>query len=91
VENIAIGHEAVAECAVVGIPHPKWEERPLLLVVLKEGHSLTPEAMQDYLADKIVKWWMPDEVLFVDELPHTSTGKLLKRQLRDDYSNQYTR
>lgn len=89
VENIAIGQDAVAECAVVGVPHPKWDERPLLLVVLKEGHSLTKQEMLDYLADKIVKWWMPDEVLFVDELPHTPTGKLLKRELRDQYQDVY--
>lgn len=90
VENIAIGHDAVAECAVVGVPHPKWDERPLLLVVLNPGASLTKEAMLEYLADKIVKWWMPDEVLFVEELPHTPTGKLLKRQLRDQYQSVYT-
>lgn len=90
VENIAIGHDAVAECAVVGVPHPKWDERPLLLVVLSPGTSLTKEQMLEYLADKIVKWWMPDEVLFVDELPHTPTGKLLKRELRDQYQAVYT-
>ncbi|AUM13536.1 long-chain fatty acid--CoA ligase [Ketobacter alkanivorans] len=89
VENIAIGQEAVAECAVVGVPHPKWDERPLLLVIVKEGHSLTKEEMLDYLSDKIVKWWMPDEVLFVDELPHTPTGKLLKRELRDQFQDVY--
>jgi len=91
VENIAIGQEAVAECAVVGVPHPKWDERPLLLVIVKEGHSLTKEEMLDYLSDKIVKWWMPDEVLFVDELPHTPTGKLLKRELRDQFQDVYTK
>ncbi|MDY6921846.1 MAG: long-chain fatty acid--CoA ligase [Pseudomonadota bacterium] len=90
VENIAIGHDAVAECAVVGVPHPKWDERPLLLVVLEPGASLTREEMLEYLADKVVKWWLPDEVLFVDELPHTPTGKLLKRQLRDQYQGQYS-
>lgn len=89
VENIAIGQEAVAECAVVGVPHPKWDERPLLLVVVKEGHSLTKDEMLGYLEDKIVKWWMPDEVLFVQELPHTPTGKLLKRELRDQYQDVY--
>lgn len=89
VENIAIGHPAVAECAVVGIPHPKWDERPLLLVVKKPGHDVTKEQMLDFLADKIVKWWMPDEVLFVNELPHTPTGKLLKRDLRETYKSVY--
>ena len=74
----------------MGVPHPKWDERPLLLVVKKEGSSLDKETMLAYLSDKIVKWWMPDEVLFVDELPHTPTGKLLKRTLRDQYQTLFT-
>jgi fatty-acyl-CoA synthase len=90
VENIAVGHPAVAECAVVGVPHPKWDERPLLLVVKKPGHEVTKEQMLEFLSDKIVKWWMPDEVLFVTELPHTPTGKLLKRDLRETYRDVYT-
>lgn len=90
VENVAMGCKGVAECAVVGVPHPKWDERPLLLVVKEDGSSLTKEGMLEFLTDKIVKWWMPDEVLFVDELPHTPTGKLLKRELRDQYQDVYT-
>ena len=90
VENIALGQDDVVECAVVGVPHPKWDERPLLLVVKKERSSLDKETMLAYLSDKIVKWWMPDEVLFVDELPHTPTGKLLKRTLRDQYQTLFT-
>ncbi len=89
VENIAVGHPAVAECAVVGVPHPKWDERPLLLVVKKPGQDVTREQMLEFLADKIVKWWMPDEVLFVNELPHTPTGKLLKRDLRETFKDVY--
>lgn len=89
VENIAVGHPAVAECAVVGVPHPKWDERPLLLVVKKAGQDVTREQMLAFLADKIVKWWMPDEVLFVQELPHTPTGKLLKRDLRETFKDVY--
>lgn len=89
VENVAIGLDGIAECAVVGIPHPKWDERPLLLVVAEADANLTKEAVLEYLQDKIVKWWMPDEVLFVDELPHTPTGKLLKRELRDQYQQLY--
>lgn len=89
VENIAVGHPAVAECAVVGVPHPKWDERPLLLVVKKPGHELSKEQMLTFLSDKIVKWWLPDEVLFVDELPHTPTGKLLKRDLRETFKDVY--
>jgi len=84
-ENIAIGHPCVAECAVVGVPHPKWDERPLLLVVCKEGQSPTKAEILAFLEPQIAKWWLPDEVLFVESLPHTATGKLLKRQLRDDY------
>jgi fatty-acyl-CoA synthase len=84
-ENLAVGHPAVAECAVIGVPHPKWDERPLLLVVKKEGQEVSRQDMLAFLEGKIAKWWMPDEVLFVKSLPHTATGKLLKRQLRDDY------
>ncbi len=89
VENAVMGHPAVAECAVVGIPHPKWDERPLLLVVRKPGQSVEKDEILSYLAGKVAKWWLPDQVLFVDELPHTPTGKLLKRQLRDDYHGLY--
>jgi fatty-acyl-CoA synthase len=89
VENIAMGHPAIAECAVVGVPHPKWDERPLLLVVAKPGEQTSKQDILAYLADRVVKWWLPDEVLLVDELPHTPTGKLLKRQLRDDYQSVY--
>ena len=84
-ENLAVGHPAGAECAVIGVPHPKWDERPLLLVVKKEGQEVSRQDMLAFLEGKIAKWWMPDEVLFVKSLPHTATGKLLKRQLRDDY------
>ncbi len=89
VENIVMSHPAVAECAVVGIPHPKWDERPLLLIVTKDGMRADKRGILDFLADKIAKWWMPDEVVFVEELPHTPTGKLLKRQLRDEYQSLY--
>ena len=91
IENIAIGYEGISECAVVGVPHPKWDERPLLLVVKDQGADLTKESILAFLSDKIVKWWMPDEVLFVEELPHTPTGKLLKRDLRDQYHDVYTK
>lgn len=89
VENIAVGHPAVAECAVVGVPHPKWDERPLLLVVKKPGQTVSREEMLAFLEGKIVKWWMPDEVLFVETLPHTPTGKLLKRELRETFKEVY--
>ena len=87
IENIGISHPAVAECAVIGVPHPKWDERPILLIIKKEGRNLTKAEMLAFLEGKIAKWWMPDEVLFVDKLPHTATGKLLKRELRDEYSH----
>jgi fatty-acyl-CoA synthase len=86
-ENIAIGHPAIAECAVIGVPHPKWDERPILLIIKREGHELTKAEMLAFLEAKVAKWWLPDEVLFVPSLPHTATGKLLKRQLRDEYSS----
>ncbi len=84
-ENIAVGHPAVAEAAVIGVRHPKWDERPLLFVVCKEGCELTREAILDFYRGKAAKWWIPDDVVFVDELPHTATGKLSKRTLRERY------
>jgi fatty-acyl-CoA synthase len=84
-ENAAMGHPAVAEAAVIGVPHPKWQERPLLLVVLREGHDVTGEQVLDHLAGEVAKWWLPDDVVFVDELPHTATGKVLKLELRKQY------
>jgi fatty-acyl-CoA synthase len=85
IENIAVGHPDVAEAAVIGIPHPKWDERPLLIVVLKPGRKLTRDEMLAYLAGKIAKWWMPDDVIFVDEIPHTATGKIQKITLRERF------
>ncbi len=84
-ENHAVAHPAIAECAVIGVPHPKWDERPVLLVVKKDGKDVTKAEMLAFLESKVAKWWLPDEVLFVKTLPHTATGKLLKRQLRDDF------
>ena len=83
--NHAVAHPSVAECAVIGVPHPKWDERPVLLVVTKEGKEVTKAELLAFLEGKVAKWWLPDEVLFVKTLPHTATGKLLKRQLRDDF------
>ncbi|UZE96081.1 3-(methylthio)propionyl-CoA ligase [Alkalimarinus alittae] len=90
-ENAAVGHSAVAECAVIGVPHPKWDERPLLLVVTKEGEETSKQALIDYLSDKVAKWWLPDDVIFVTELPHTATGKLLKMKLRETYQDALSR
>jgi len=84
-ENAAMGHPAVAEAAVIGVPHPKWQERPLLVVVPKAGHSVTREEMLRYLDGKVARWWLPDDVALVAELPHTATGKLLKTKLREQF------
>jgi 3-(methylthio)propionyl---CoA ligase len=86
-ENAAMGCPGVAEAAAVGVPHPKWDERPLLLVVRKEGSAVSAADITAYLGDHVAKWWLPDEIKFVDSLPHTATGKLLKRQLRDEYKS----
>jgi fatty-acyl-CoA synthase len=88
-ENLAVGHPKVSEAAVIGVKHPKWDERPLLVVVLKQGQSATREEILAYMEGKIAKWWMPDDVAFVEEIPHTATGKIQKVALRDrfkDYS-----
>jgi fatty-acyl-CoA synthase len=82
IENIAVGHPAVAEAAVIGVPHPKWDERPLLIVVRKPGAEVTGQELRQFLTGKIAKWWLPDDVLFVDEIPHTGTGKVQKTALR---------
>lgn len=84
-ENILVGHPAVAEAAAIGIPHPKWDERPLMVVVLKPGASATAEELLGFYEGKIAKWWTPDDVAFVEELPHTATGKLQKVRLREQF------
>ncbi len=89
-ENAAIGHPSITECAVIGVPHPKWDERPLLLAVTKEGATVSKDVIIDYLSDKVVKWWLPDDVIFVSELPHTATGKLLKMKLRETYHGTFS-
>ncbi len=86
-ENEAMGHDGVAEAAVIGLYHPKWDERPLLVVVRAAGSAVTADEVMRYLADKVAKWWLPDEVVFTDELPHTPTGKVLKTRLREIYAD----
>ena len=81
-ENAAQGHAAIKECAVIAAKHPKWAERPLLIVVLEDDKEITPDEIKEYLAGKVAKWWLPDDVLFIDELPHTATGKISKLTLR---------
>jgi len=85
VENAAASHPGVAEAAVIGVSHPKWQERPLLLLVRRPGATVSKPEVLDYLGNRVAKWWLPDEVLFVDSLPHTATGKLLKAKLRESY------
>ncbi len=85
VENAAMGHPGVAEAAIIGVAHPKWQERPLLIVVPREGHAVDKASVLDFLSTRIAKWWLPDDVVFVKELPHTATGKLLKTKLREQY------
>jgi len=86
-ENAALGHPAIAEAAVIAMPHPKWAERPMLIARLEEGQSLSPEEVNAYLSDKVAKWWLPDDVVFVDDLPHTATGKLSKLTLRERFKD----
>jgi acyl-CoA synthetase (AMP-forming)/AMP-acid ligase II len=87
VENTAMGHDAVIEAAVIGVAHPKWSERPLLVVILAEGKEATREELLGWLEGKIAKWWIPDDVAFVDELPHTATGKVKKIELRKQFAD----
>jgi len=86
-ENIAVGHPDVAEAAVIGVRHPRWSERPLLLVVRKAGRSIDRASMLRFYEGKLAKWCTPDDVVFVDELPHTATGKLSKRTLRERFKD----
>jgi len=86
-ENVAIAHPKIAEAAVIGVRHPKWDERPLLIVVLKPGQSADKAEILGFLEDKIAKWWMPDDVVFVDEIPHTATGKIQKLTLRQRFGD----
>jgi acyl-CoA synthetase (AMP-forming)/AMP-acid ligase II len=84
-ENAAMAHPGVQEAAVIGIPHPKWQERPLLVLVRKHGSQTSKEEMLDFLSKRVAKFWLPDDVAFVAELPHTATGKLQKMKLREQF------
>ncbi|MDO8534219.1 MAG: long-chain-fatty-acid--CoA ligase [Xanthobacteraceae bacterium] len=84
-ENLAIGHPDVAEAAVIGVTHPKWDERPLLVVVIKPGHPASKSDILGFMKGKIAKWWIPDDVVFVDEIPHTAAGKIQKTTLRERF------
>ncbi len=86
-ENALVGHPAVKEAAVIAVAHPKWVERPLALVVLKDGATPSPDELRDFLAQRFAKWQLPEAIVFVDELPHTSTGKLQKLTMREKYKD----
>nr|MDP9461738.1 AMP-binding protein [Actinomycetota bacterium] len=86
-ENAIMSHPAVKEAAVVGIPHPKWDERPLAAVVLKEGETATAEEILEHIKPLVAKWWMPDAVEFIDEVPKTSVGKFSKKDLRTKFAD----
>src|SRR5437588_3920325 len=86
-ENLAVGHPKVAEAAVIGVKHPKWDERPLLVVVLKKDQSATKDELLKFMRGKVANWWMPDDVVFVDDSPHTATGKIQKTVLRERFKD----
>ena len=86
-ENAAMGHSAVAEAAVIGVAHPKWTERPLLVVVRAEGMELDKDEVLGFLKGKVADWWIPNDAVFVDELPHTATGKVKKIELRQQFAD----
>ncbi len=86
-ENLAVGHPDVAEAAVIGVHHPKWDERPLLVIVRKPGREPTKEDLLAFMQGKVAKWWMPDDVAFVEEIPHTATGKIQKTTLRKQFQD----
>ena len=84
-ENALVAHDAVREAAVIAVPHPQWQERPLALVVLKDGFDVEAGELRSLLESKFPRWHVPDAFVFVDQLAHTSTGKLLKSKLRQDF------
>jgi fatty-acyl-CoA synthase len=84
-ENAAVAHAAVKEAAVIGVPHPRWQERPLLVLVLHPGETLDRAEMLAHLTAHVAKWWLPDDIVVVEELPHTGSGKVMKAQLREQY------
>jgi fatty-acyl-CoA synthase len=87
IENLAVGHPDILEAAVIGIAHPKWDERPLLIVVPKEGCTPQRDDVIDFLQSRIAKWWLPDDMQLVKEIPHTATGKINKMKLRETFKD----
>jgi fatty-acyl-CoA synthase len=85
-ENHIMAHPKVAEAAVIAVAHPKWMERPLACVVVRPGEELTRDEVLEWLSPRVAKWWLPDDVVFIDEVPKTSVGKFSKRQLREHFA-----
>ena len=86
-ENEIMAHPNVAEAAVIGVPHPKWDERPVACVVVKPGEQLTKDEIMDFIRPKVAKWWLPDDIVFIDEVPKTSVGKFSKKDLRERFKD----
>ena len=86
-ENEIMAHPEVAEAAVIGIPHPRWDERPLACVVRSEGPELSRQDVLDWLTPRVAKWWLPDDVVFIESVPKTSVGKFSKKTLREQFAD----
>ncbi|MEQ8806432.1 MAG: long-chain fatty acid--CoA ligase, partial [Rhodospirillales bacterium] len=86
-ENYALAHPDVVEAAAIAVKHPKWEERPLLVIVPRPGADVTAESIRAVLAEHVAKWWLPDDIVFVEEIPHTATGKISKKDLRERFAD----
>ncbi|MBI1771620.1 MAG: AMP-binding protein, partial [Burkholderiales bacterium] len=84
-ENVAVSHPAILQAACIGVFHPKWDERPLLLAVKKPGAEVTREELLQFFDGKVAKWWLPDDVVFIESLPLGATGKILKNKLREQF------
>ena len=89
-ESAAVGHPAVAMAAVIGVKHPKWDERPLLFIVRKPGKTVEREEILGFLTERVAKWWVPDDVIFLDALPVGGTGKVQKGDLRKKYGGVFS-
>ncbi|CAM4245639.1 fatty-acid--CoA ligase [Bacillus manliponensis] len=88
-ENAFMAHEAIFEAAVVAVPHKKWQERPVACVSVKEGKVVTKEELYEFIKPQFAKWWLPDDIVFMEEIPKTSVGKFLKKELRKELESQY--
>jgi fatty-acyl-CoA synthase len=87
-ENAAVGHPKIVEAAAIGVSHPKWDERPILVVVCEKGEMVQPKEITDFMSDYVAKWQIPDDIIFVDEIPHTATGKISKMGIRQILKKQ---